>query len=383
MIIDLSVYLVVFAVTVGMAVVLQKTYNIVKVKEWMPKNKVLSGWLFCVFGCVCFLPIIAMFSLRYGIGTDYYSYEQIYNALHKAGISEYWTKHNNDVKFFYVEPVYYLLNRVFPSFRSLQWGLGILIFALLCVVIKEYAERISYPFAVGIFLCTQFIYAMNGTRFSIAVCILLIAYKALSKGKPIRFVILVLCAALFHKSALFCLAMILLMQFKNKKLNRVRDIAMIVTLVSFPLISSLLFKFAGNIPFFERYFSISQYAASTSMAGSFKWVLHIVPVLLPLILFCRKELFSDNETKTMFRICLMEIPFRMLGLYNTMYTRYSRCSQIIQVIFIPLILSKIEDKNKRTWLYIYYSAWFIFYFAYYALVNDHGDSLPYVWVFSQ
>lgn len=79
----------------------------------------------------------------------------------------------------------------------------------------------------------------------------------------------------------------------------------------------------------------------------------------------------------------MEVPFRMLGLYNTWYTRCSRFSQIAEVIFIPLVLSKIKNKRKRMLLYLYYFIWFIFYFAYYAIINDNGDSLPYSWIFSQ
>ncbi len=103
---------------------------------------------------------------------------------------------------------------------------------------------------------------------------------------------------------------------------------------------------------------------------------------VPLIIFCRKEIFCSADTCTYFRICLMEIPFRLLGQYNTWFTRYTRCSQIVLVIFIPLILSRIENRQKRLMLGAYYILWYIFYFAYYAIVNDQGDSLPYVWIFS-
>ena len=119
-----------------------------------------------------------------------------------------------------------------------------------------------------------------------------------------------------------------------------------------------------------------------TMTISWTWVLHVIPVLLPLIILCGKEIFDAENTDILFRICVMEVPLRMLGLFNTWYTRFARYSQIALIIFVPLVLSKIQNKQKKAMLYLYYIAWFVFYFAYYAIVNDQGDSLPYVWIFS-
>ena len=338
----------------------------------------------CVYLAV-FALTICMFSLfpkeinRIRI----FSYEKIYNTVHQANLGEYWTLHRRDIGFFYIEPAYYALNRIFSSYRALLWGMGILYFSLFLLAVKDYSRRIAIPYALFIFLSTQFIYSLNATRFAVALCFLLLGYNALTKDKTRKFVVCVLAGALFHKSALFCLALIFLKKYRYKQVNSVRNIALFVLIVLFPLASRYLLLIAEKLPVFERYFSTIRYSASGTMDGGWKWLLHVVPVFLPLLFLCKKEIFGQEDTKIYFRICIMEVPFRMLGLLNTWYTRTARFAQIAQVIFIPLVISKVTDKRKRGLLYLYYIAWYVFYFAYYAIVNDQGDSLPYVWILSR
>lgn len=121
MILDISVYLAVFAATVCLVSLFQKTYNHIKIRYASSDGKNFDVVTYCIVGCLFIFPIIAMFGLRYGIGTDYFNYEQIYNAVHKASIGEYWNLHNRDVRYFYIEPGYYALNKIFPSYRLLLW----------------------------------------------------------------------------------------------------------------------------------------------------------------------------------------------------------------------------------------------------------------------
>ncbi len=383
MVLNLSVYFAVFAISAGMMFLYQRISNGIHVRGIVREKGISTCVLYLVSGCLFLFPIIAMYGLRYGIGTDYFSYEEIFNTLHATGFAEYWEKYNQGINIYYVEPGYYLLNRLFPSYRTLLWGIGILIFSLFFLGIKPYAKNLSFSFSLYVFLATQFIYSMNGSRFIVALCFVLLGYNALIQNRSIKFVLFVIAAALFHRSVLFCFAMLFLKKYKHKGINNTRNIALFAAIMFFPFVGGIILRIAGNIPFFSRYFETSQYTASETMGGGFAWLLHVVPVYLPLLILARKEIFNSEDTKVLFRICIMEIPFRMLGLYNTWYTRFSRCAQIAQFIFIPLILQKIENKRNRVIMYAYYVLWFIFYFAYYAIVNDGGDSLPYVWVFSK
>ena len=384
MIIEASIYLIVFGITACLAFFFQNFYNFAAVKINYKNNRKISTFSYCVIGCLFLFPVIAMYGLRFGIGVDYFSYEEIFNVLHKSSLSQYFSMQGDpNASIFYVEFGYYLLNVICPSFRCLLWGIGIGISALILYALKEYSESISFALAIFIYLCTQFIYFMNGMRFAIAIVFALVGYIFLSRNRSIPFFIMIFLAVLFHKSCLICLAMYFLKQVKHKEINNARNIILFIGILSFPVLSKLLLKVAEGIPFFSRYFSKSIYSVSETMNISWVWLFHIVPVILPLILLCRREIFDSKDTNTLFRICIMEIPLRMLGFFNTWYTRLSRISQITYVIFIPLVLSRVSDKRRKAILYIYYVVWFVFYFAYYAIVNDQGDSLPYVWIFGR
>lgn len=383
MIFDLCTYLIVFMITAIMASLYQKYCPPFTVKVDLGTITYKNHMLYLFWGCCFLFPIIAMYGLRYGIGTDYNNYKQLYDVLHETSFSTYWMKHSEGSGVYYVELLYYFLNVIMPNYVILQWSLAIIIYTLLCLALRQYYGHLSYAYAIFIYLATQFIYSMNATRFSIALCFLLLSYIALAKGRDKRFFVCVILASLFHTSALFCLPIYFLKEYKHKYANSKRNITLLFLIILFPLLVQYVFNFASIFPVFARYFSTCIYAINTQIESGFKWLIHIVPIIMPLILFCRKEIFYSADTSIYFRISLMEIPFRMLGIYNTYFTRYARCSQIVLVILIPLIIARVTDKKKRTLLASYYVLWYVFYFAYYAIVNDQGASLPYMWIFSK
>lgn len=383
MVLELLEYLAVFAIGCSFIAIYQRLYNKTYIiVPFSKERKQFNQSIFCIFGCLSIFPVVAMYGLRYGIGTDYFPYERNYHTLHSAGVFEYFAKHAVNLGSYYVEPGYYALVHFFPSYRSLLWGTGILIYSLLFMVIKDYSKEMSFAFALFIYLSSQFIYSMNGTRFSIAVCFVLAAYNSLIREKNIGFFLFIVLASLFHKTALICLAMFFLKQYKFNGINSLRNLLYFASILLFPLISSFLFRILRMFPIFVRYFTSPSYAPSASMRDGWTWILHIAVVIVPLLIVARKEIFVAENTSVLFRIYMMELAFRMLGLYNGWYTRLARYADIALVLFLPLVVARVKNKNNRKLLYIYYTAWFVFYFAYYAIVNDQGDSLPYVSIFS-
>lgn len=170
-----------------MAFIYQKTYHDIHFHRISSVNNSLNVLVYLISGCIFLFPLIAMYGLRYGIGTDYFSYERIYTVIHNASFGEYWIGHINNAGEFYVEPGYYILNKIFLSYHSLKWGIGVLLFSLVLLAVKDYFYKISIPFALFIYLTTQYIYAMNVTRFAIALCFILVGYKELSKNKNGKF----------------------------------------------------------------------------------------------------------------------------------------------------------------------------------------------------
>lgn len=386
-------YLAVFAASGFMAscTIQQKFNKKVIHNEGMQRQFLLSGreggkWgiaKLLIKALFCSLPVILLYGLRVGIGTDYTAYEGMYEVLHNADFFYYWEQHNEIAGAFYVEPGYYILNKLAPSYRVLLFADILFIIIPLWLALFEFKQNISLSFAIFIFMSIQFIYSMNGVRYIIAVSFILLGFVYLISDKNLRFFCCILTASLFHTSALICIAYYFIKNFKNNRLNAVRNMLFYAAVFMFAFGSKYIIRLVSGIPVFYRYFSTEVYSFSDGMHHGVFWLLHIIPVIVPLLLVCGKSLLYDSRSGIMFRIYLTEIPFRMMGLYNTWFTRLVRIPQVIEVIFIPYVLKNIKNKNTRRIMILYYAVWYVFYFVYYILVNDQRSSIPYQWIFSR
>lgn len=330
---------------------------------------------YLMLGMVCLSPLIVLYGVRYGIGTDYHAYADIYYQLHTIDILEYIRKHLSGEC--YLEIGYYILNKIACNYVVLQIITAGLIY---CVVVVSFIRsRIPWGMAILIFLCEHFAYSMNGVRFTIALVFILLGYTYLVNNKIFMYIIFVLCASCFHTSMLIAIIFIMLCELHSAWLNKLRDLLLLVCIVCFPLILPTLFYYAKNIPFFERYFAIGLYAFHVPTMISFKWLLHIIPIILPLLIVCKMKLIDKNAI--VMRIFILEIPFRMIGLYNELYSRFARIPQLIEIIMIPMILLKIKDRRLRCIMSMYYFCWYIFYFIYQTYYIGNNEIIPYETIF--
>ncbi|MGN8774100.1 EpsG family protein [Candidatus Weimeria sp. HCP3S3_B5] len=334
---------------------------------------------FVVVGLIALLPVILLYGFRINIGTDYWAYETVYDFIKETPFSQYLGYHFIGDDDYYCEIGFALLNKIMPSYRTLLFVEGILGLLIVLWAVYDFRNEVNAGFAIYIFLCTQFIYFMNGVRFLIAACFMLLAVKFLVQNKSKEFFLCILAAALFHKTALFCIIFYFIKEFGREEANKFRNFLLVVGIALFPLLLSYVMRMAGYVPAFSRYFSKTNYAAEFGNVGfvGFGWLMHIIPVCIPLFLLGHYTLLHDEKAKILFRVYLLEIPFRMVGLLNTWYTRFSRFPQMIEVILIPYTISLMQNRRNKKILIIYYVIWYAFYFCYYAVVNDGGDSLPY------
>jgi hypothetical protein len=380
MIKDLFLYYFIFSISIAAVVLLQHYSPKIIVGLGLNKKTVYDSphKTYILFLVLAMLPLILIYGLRYGIGTDYFGYEHIYNVLSNSTIMEYVKYHSIDKGSYYVEPAYYILNVISPSYRAMQFLIAFIIFAGIAYILYDNRENINMPFALWIYLCTQFIFSMNGVRFSVALVFVLIAYNELVKGRNTNYIIWIIIGSTFHKMILLCLVIYFLKNYNSKIISKLVNVFLLIIILIFPIFNKYIFRILSRISFFDRYFNVTEYSYSESITSNYTWIIHIIPVLLPIVIFAGHKIKYNNVLKISFRIYLLEIPFRMLGLYNTFYTRLARLPQIIEVLLIPYIIGQVKNSSTRRALYIYFIVWYSFYFAYYAIVGDGGDSLPYV-----
>lgn len=365
----LPFYLLLIGFTCSLFILSQHSYAIGKEYNFYNKHSVYP-FLFIL------CPIILAYSIRYGIGTDYFAYEKIYNTIHDATFSKYASLHKRNIGEYYIEPGYFIINKLSPNFIFVH------LFSILTMLLMIYfgtmkmgvIQNIALPMLI--FYCLLFFYAMNGVRFSIALSIAYYGFNYLLKGKPIKWVITIYIASLFHKTLIVFVIFIFLMDSKSKAINAVRNVLVYCFVLFFPFLIKILLTVFSAIPMFSRYFSVARYLEfNTSI--NLSWIRLIVPILFPLLFFKHKFVFTDKYASVLYRIYLFEIPLVQLGRMSVILARLTRVPQMAEIVFIPYVLSNIKNKKYRYALTFYYASYYLVFFCYYALVGDKGESLPY------
>ena len=327
-------------------------------------------------------PIILIYTIRYGIGTDYFSYRTIFSHLHNVSFEEYIKLHKSNVGSYYVEPAYFVLNRYLAfSFGSLLFLLSLLMLGFIYYGSLSINQHINPAFAVFIYFCTQFIYSMNAMRFAVAVTIVFFGIQFILQRNVFAWGVCILLGFGFHKTTLICAPLYFLTNFTNKTISSFRNIVWYVFVLGFPIIAKFLLLLASNMSVFSRYFSTAVYALGDFHFGPM-FLFHIVPVFLPLFIVKKNFLLKDKKAVILLRIVLFEIPLRELGSFNTWLSRLARFPQMVQVVLIPYAVQSVKNPRLKFFLKIYYIVWYVFYFIYDEFAHDAGDSLPYRSIFS-
>ncbi|MCM1047009.1 MAG: EpsG family protein [Clostridiales bacterium] len=354
----------------------------VVIKIWNTRNSITKiEPIFVLRLLLCMLPLILIYSLRVNVGADYKEYERIYNTLYVSSFKTYFQAHLLGQGNYYVEVGYYFLNRLANNYHVLQMLNIVLIFSVLFMTLYDYKDRLNVGLAVFIYLSLRFAPSMNVVRFSIALMFVFFSFRYIINAEFKQFAICIALATCFHKTAILCIAFYFLREFNQSYINKIRNALLMTAVLGFPLFSRYLLGAFAKFPIFKRYFTVSVYAVNDVLNTSLKWMWHIVPVMIPILLFGWRYIYATKENRVLFRIYLMNIPFRTLGVYNATYSRLTGYSQIIEVLLIPMILSCIHNKNTKKCLTIYYLLWYTFYSCYVAVASK-GNLASYSWIFS-
>lgn len=147
-----------------------------------------------IYFALIFLPVWLIMGLRYGVGKDFFSYQSIFNAVRFQRTALYSN----------IEEGYIFLNYIIGKLSSdsvyifLVTSFIIVFFFLKGIC--EHSPNIMLSMVLFISLGYYF-NAMNAVRQFMAIAITFYGIKYVNKGEWYKFLIIVLLASMFHKSA--------------------------------------------------------------------------------------------------------------------------------------------------------------------------------------
>lgn len=313
------------------------------------KNKEL--YLSCVFGV--FFILSAFRSVN--VGNDTIDYKILFDELSYQPIANFSWRY---------EKGYLIYNRFLHYFSDNPQILFIVSALIICLgymlFIKRYSE-IPWLSVYLFFMLRYFDLSMNVLRQSLAMVILFFGFYLLSENKKIiYFILTVIFASFFHKTAIIFLIMILVKKIKTEKsFYTLLGIGTAVFFVAF----DMLFQYFLN--FFPTY---AYYLDSSYMDGSTKvaTVLNIL-VNLAILLF----IFFNNYEKTkinqwMFRAITLGLAISIISIRFSLLDRVSDFFTVYAIVLLPNVLIN-KGKNLNLNVFLYYILLLSF-FVYYIVI---------------
>ena len=311
------------------------------------------------------LILIAGFRDMIG-GYDVYIYAQVYELGY-----EFITSYSPFEKGF---SWYYIVLNIFNDSREFMFFItALFMFLLHFYTIKKYSP-ILY-FSAFVFFCKFFLMSFVYLRQGLAMGLVWLSIPLLLNKKYVKFLVIVVIAFYFHRSAILFLPLLFIAQRKVNpyQLFLITTGTFIVSLSPLgPLILNYLIGGFGD----DR---IMHYTTTYSAANLF--YLMEAGLLSYFALKFQKDFYQEKRTTLIFNGFVLYILIIIISLTNATFIRLSWVYFIFVVLALPYLYHFIKDaKLKRTFkilVFVYYSLVFFRLL----LVFDGGDFLPYKSIF--
>lgn len=358
----LGTYLLYYFIIVSSSIIawLSKFFKKVNVKK-LPK------W---VFFSAIIIPITVS-GLRYGIGTDYEAYVNMYyNITSYPGISSAisetryepgWIILNYIVKYIFDDVAYvFIVAALFTWLFSFK-------------AIYDNKEHISIGIAVIILLCTMYNMSFNIVRQVLAVSIIMLSIKPMLNKRFWKHILTVLIASTFHFTALLFLPAYWVINSKTGNRGLIKRIIIPLLFIGLVVFFKPLFDILTNIGIFSSY---SNYDLDSG-AFSRSTFLFKLPIILLILINAKKLKLRDNPMHKLNILFYIGVILLLLSSYSPYLDRLSYFFDITQVFIVSAIIKAQTDKYEK-FLYTYgIIIYYLFWFTYFYLIQGNAGTVPY------
>lgn len=287
-----------------------------------------------------FLMLSSLIIFKFGVGTDYMSYEYIYNNMNTSNLNEFMNSFKN------IDIGYKLL-----MFPFLKYGISFNVFfsilniiILFFITLWIYDNSSNYHLSLLLYFSMFFfVWVLSGVRQGLVISLILfLLYNNRFSFKQYQRLVIILLLSVFHKSVFIILFYELLSNIKwNKKKHLlVLVFSILINLLPLQYLINYVSKFSMFSTIFENYV-INDY------------FIFDFPALVRFLFFIVVYLFYD-ELKKNHNIRLISDSF-LLGISIYFLLKFSELiasrltiySLTMIVILGPEILKSLQDEAKK------------------------------------
>lgn len=299
-----------------------------------------------VYLILTFLILTFFSAIRFDVGYDYlYIYVDAFNEVVRLNFNEIISS------YFASEQIYYFVGRHEIGYVLLQYIVSIfstdfqaifvvtsvVINGLVCILFYKYAQ--DKILAVFLYFCFGMFYSsLNFLRQNISAILIAFAFAQIKERNLKKFVLLVVLAGLFHKSAFFMLPFYFILQIKMGKLV----LGLYSTIVGLILLlSNVVISFA--IDNFFPWYNLD--ANSSLIENGIPLFYLVVPSLIFISLFKYRNLLLNNRDYIYVNVAFFNMFFFILGAKHFIIERFTLFFQYATIIGVCVLVEKIKEYN--------------------------------------
>lgn len=335
-------------------------YNIIKSNS-KDKLKLKKFFIFIIS-----IQLILILSLRHSsIGVDTKGYISYFKYIFPHYDLIQLMDHRHELG-------YKLLNRIIGIFtNNEQIFLTIIAFLSIAPVGRFIYKNSKMPFLSFCLYISMNYYSFtfSGLRQAIAYAIILSSYEYIKGKNLIKFIICVLFATLFHKSALVFLPAYFL---ANLKINKVTISGILIFDFMVYVFRKQIFLVLANT-FYDAYELVE--------TSSFTWMLLCTLIIIFGLFFYKNVVSVSKENNALYIYLIIGVSIMIFASTGTNIMRIADYYYMYVILFIPEVMNVIRDKRLvLTGGYILIICIFTLYIWF--LLNDGFQIVPYKFFWS-
>lgn len=328
------------------------------------------------------IPII-LSGFRYGVGTDYFNYINIFNGNITKSLEDF-TENNGifELGYFITEKISYYISGDVRLVFLITSFLTIVFFYL---GLKKY--KLKYPGLVFfLYLLTIFPMTMNAVRQGVAMSIMFYAITFILEKNITKYIVLTILAGLFHISALLLIPFYFIGRlFDVRKENNHLEffltkskyfIRICVILIISIYILTNVFTLVLSIPGFDKY---DIYQNLDEEGANYIFYVKITAIAITII-FSKYVLFNINyrQNAFLFAGAVLEALILTLGFISPFIKREALYFSPFLIMILPNFIDIIgKDIKHRLSIYTLIALYGISFFTISYYVLDQADIIPY------
>ncbi|HAW57533.1 MAG TPA: hypothetical protein DCX03_00735 [Bacteroidales bacterium] len=283
------------------------------------------------------LGIISAF--RYNVGTDYVSYEEMFNGVATNTLPAVWI--SKEKGFLWLLEFVHMLGGNFQAI-CLITTVMIMCFSYygFKFILKDKPDYL--PLLTLLYISGFYFFSLNAIRQSIAVSIFIFSVRYIYEQKPVKYFMLVLMAFFFHKSAIILFPLYWFLNIRLSRIAIVGLVAISIGLLAFNPFDTLKNMFSVYDLMYSRYFSDDTLSVSTTMLGRAISIASSIGFLFVGALLDR----NDRIQNIIFNSVIIFIILRLVSLDLSVMNRLAVYFKPMIIVFILLIIMSLINNVK-------------------------------------